>query len=450
MTEEANNNQGQSLEPKEPNIGEFSLPGVIGFSSIHGNHKINAEDAFINGTQLSGMYDHLVFKLTVRDNETIDFEEMDTTETTSELRKRLLNNLIDSEPILGKLGGMYDPALFTFISTIESKLSNKQIPLVLLTKYKTSIDRLNDIVFDDIPKLVIDEQAKSSINDFLVSLGVDPDISSTPSVEMLNEVDKDDLSEQSLETEDSTNNKLKISKDEMIKANLINRDEMGVATLESNEFILKELNKRIDLRKADLISNDERKVEINDEINDLSKRISAIGKVSEKNGMLFCVSEQIEREKDKSDYIFDKEVIDIISDKVATIPNVNLEAFLNLFKVDKYIITIGNENGEPFNNLATNPILPKNTYLEDGKFIYRGVKKWHDLVDEMFDLGYSQDADFNKKAGSNSYVFIDTKNPHLELTDTDNNLDTNEYIVSSKNGIKRFFQSFSKLIKSLY
>jgi hypothetical protein len=209
--------------------------------------------------------------------------------------------------------------------------------------------------------------------------------------------------------------------------------------------VLSELNKRIGMKKSELAKNDEINVKITDEISDLGKRVKAIEKTTTPNGMLFCISESLD--DDKSEYIFEEEVVDSIRNKVKTIPNVNVDAFMNLFKSAKYIISIGNEFGDFINVTETKPILPKSThYDDDGKFVYRGDKKWHDLVEEMYDLGYTQDVNFSKKAGSNSYEFTDTLNPELINHTSDTTI---EAIILDKTP-KTLFMSIVDKIKSLF
>lgn len=436
MIEEINNENPQETVEKVPVIGEFSLPGVIGFASVNGSIRINAEDAFIEGRQLSGMFDHLVFKLTVRDNETVDFEEMDTNETTSEERKRLLEKFIDSEPIVGKLGGMYNPSDFTFISTVESKLTQKQIPLVLLTKYKTSTDKLGDIAAEEV--VVADDNQRQAVSDFLKSLELEEDEKGVPIAE------KEEVAEEEIPMVDDQVNNLKVSKEEMIEAGIIHRDELGQAMLESNEYVKKELLSRIQRKENELTENAKRKEKITDELTDLQNRVKAIDKKAVSNGMLFCVSEEMTT--DKPEFIFDQATIDAIQSKVRKLGSINTEAFMNIFKVGKYIITIGDENGDMLKEDAKIE-LPKDVRYEDGKFIYIGEKQWHDVVEEMLDLGYGQDADFDKKSGSNSYVFVETLNPDLP---NPSSLAGEKKPLTFQEKVEKFFNDIIAKIKSWF
>ncbi len=437
MTDEINNDlPEETAVEKVPVIGQYSLPGVIGFSTLHGVVRVNAEDAYIEGKHFSGMMDHLVFKLTIRDNETVDFEEMETSETTAEDRGRLLEKFTDSEPIVGKLGGMYNPDEFTFISTVESKLAQKQVPLYLLTKFKTSADRLGDIAYED--NVVVDESAKQSVKDFLNSLdltdedlpGVTPKEEETPVVEV--------------PLVDEEINDLKVSKEELIEKGIIERDELGNALLESNEHVKKELNGRIARKEKELEENAKRKEKIAEELTELQNRVKNIDKVAVSNGMLFCVSEEIQDEN--PDYIFEKDVIAAIENKLKKIPNINSEAFIALFKAGKYIITLGDSDGN-FLKEDAQITLPKDVRLEKGKIIYAGEKQWHDIVEEMLELGYGQDADFDKKAGSNSYVFTETLNPELPNPST---LSNPGQPLTLKQRIVKFYNSIIARVKSWF
>lgn len=379
-------------------LGKYKMPGVIGFSSVQGNIKINTDEAFIDGKFLSGMLDHLKFKMTIRDDETVDLDEVDTEETDEAMRGRLLEKFYDAELKIGKLGGMYNPSDFEFTSTVESKLNNKFISLVLLATAKRPIDNLADLLYGgDLVK--VSPSTRSSISDLLDEFEEHPTSKS-------HDTEKNDVEEALIEskpmvTQDSALNHLKVTKEELIESGAIHRDELGQAIIHTNEQVTAEL-KKIQAQKVQDNKNSESRIIKNQkEIDELQKRIDLMAAAPVKNGMLFSISEALEDSSD--DYIFDPEVIKVIKSKVSGLKEINADAFMNLFKNGKYIITIGDNNGEMLTESSDNIVLPSGTSLKEGKFIYLGDLEWHDLVSEMIQLGYSQDSDFEKKAGSNSY-----------------------------------------------
>ena len=92
----------ETEEPKEPVIGKFKpkrkfLNFVIGKK---GGIRFHTDTAFIKGDQLSGMLDGVVFKITICDEGTINFEETDTNECSDEMIQRFIDD-IDSRDVTG-------------------------------------------------------------------------------------------------------------------------------------------------------------------------------------------------------------------------------------------------------------------------------------------------------------------------------------------------------------
>ena len=90
-------------EVKQPVIGEFKpkRPFLNFVSAVNGVRVRFIRDiAFVKGEKLSGTLEGVVFKITICDEGTINFEEVDTTITDAAQRKRLLDD-IDSMEITG-------------------------------------------------------------------------------------------------------------------------------------------------------------------------------------------------------------------------------------------------------------------------------------------------------------------------------------------------------------
>ena len=93
----------ETQEVKEPMIGEFKPKRkFLNFvSAVNGSRVRFIRDiAFVKGEKLSGTLEGVVFKITICDEGTINFEEVDTQVTDSAMRKRLIDE-IDSLSVTG-------------------------------------------------------------------------------------------------------------------------------------------------------------------------------------------------------------------------------------------------------------------------------------------------------------------------------------------------------------
>ena len=96
-------NTENTEEVVEKIIGEFKPKRkFLNFVSAVNGMKVRfiRDIAFVKGGKLSGMLDDVIFKITICDEGTIKFEEVDTNLTDSALRQRLLDD-IDSMDVTG-------------------------------------------------------------------------------------------------------------------------------------------------------------------------------------------------------------------------------------------------------------------------------------------------------------------------------------------------------------
>ena len=90
-------------EVKQPVIGEFKPKRTfLNFvSAVNGARVRFIRDiAFVKGEKLSGTLEGIVFKITICDEGTINFEEVDTNVTDAAQRQRLIDD-IDSTDVTG-------------------------------------------------------------------------------------------------------------------------------------------------------------------------------------------------------------------------------------------------------------------------------------------------------------------------------------------------------------
>lgn len=89
-------------EVTEPRIGKYKPKRkFINFiTGLKGRVRLLNNVAFIKGEELSGMLEGAIFKITICDEDTIDFEELDTDLSTPEMIQRFIDD-IDSRDVTG-------------------------------------------------------------------------------------------------------------------------------------------------------------------------------------------------------------------------------------------------------------------------------------------------------------------------------------------------------------
>ena len=85
----------------------------------------------------------------------------------------------------------------------------------------------------------------------------------------------------------------------------------------------------------------------------------------------------------------------------------NRHFLINIAEKDDILNKPNNINEDVLSNIERLDNISK---VDDGQFKYSGDKKWHDLVNYMIKNGFSQDPEFDKLCGSNSYKSISDSN----------------------------------------
>ena len=85
---------------------------------------------------------------------------------------------------------------------------------------------------------------------------------------------------------------------------------------------------------------------------------------------------------------------------------------MKLFEAGEYQIRIGDKSTDVLTEITDYSSLPDDIKsslqkigisLDNERLVYNGDLKWHDIVDKMIKQGFSQDPEFDKTCGSNSY-----------------------------------------------
>jgi hypothetical protein len=377
-----------SEETLETTIGQFKTKTKF-LEFIGGKGQLNfiSKEATIEGKYLSGLgLDGITFKLTICDEGTVNFDEVDTNQTTKEQRERLLE-IIEEKTIRPLMKKMVINEL-PFFSTKE--VSGKKISLYLAVDYVKPINKLANFLQEG--EVKVDETHANKINSLMDLLGEDDDTETNNQEEVVVEEIKDPVKNESwrdvvLESMES----MKASKKAELEEKLKNR---------KSELFLLERDYKLTSSKLE---------ECKADIDLLKSRLKTFEPEKTKNGYIFNVSE-IMNEKVQ----LEPEIEDLIKDKISKVKGINVENFMKLFQIgehkirlckkveDQFIeITDFTEIDEELNQTLQNSEIK--FFIEDNSIIYRGELAWAEIVNQMIKDGFEQDSEWDKVCGSNSY-----------------------------------------------
>ena len=390
--EESTNEVG---EVKEIIIGEYTPKRkFLNFvSSVNGAKVRFIRDiAFIDGKQLSGMLDGVIFKVTICDEGTINFEEQKGTNLSDKkMIKRLIAD-IDSIDVTGYAQKFVVSGLkFTDID------GN---PCFLEVEHQKPINVLASLFEED--KVEVSEKGLS-ILDMLFSDDEDE-------AEEKLELSEKDV-EKIIETNDNSpepNENLKSGYETYIEEQFRKMNENKIIELEDRIF---EKQKDINKYKLDASQAESKVKETSEKLSVLETRLETLKPKEEPNGYVFRVSEELKLETGLD------ETTKNIADKIADIMKLKKDVLFDYLTGGYYNIYVGDKidletsiNDKDFKDIfgriSTIDLVGKFTITElDGRKVieYRGDLNWHQLTDKMSKKGFEQNVEFDKITGSNSY-----------------------------------------------
>jgi hypothetical protein len=381
MTEQENKTE----EVKEPIIGEFKPKRkFLNFVSAVNGAKIRfiRDVAFLKGSKLSGMLEDVVFKITICDEGTINFEEVDTNLCDNAMIKRFITEF-DETPTTGY-------AQKFVLSGFEfTDVDNKRCYLEV--EEKKPIDKLKSL-FD---KPEVSEKGLSILDQLF---GSDEE-------ESLSEI----LFKS--ETDEELKRELEGESDEEIKSESLSYMEESFRKMNEGKVI--ELKSRIEDKQKEIsqcnreISQSEKKLkESTEQLGVLETRLETMSPGDEPNGFVFYVSEE-----QKNELGLD-ETTKAIADKIADLMSLKKDVLFDYLTGGFYKIKIAKKDDitnqdfqldkEAYEKISTLDVTGKMTVV-DGSFEYRGTLNWHQLVSKMLRKGFEQDPEFDKLCQSNSY-----------------------------------------------
>ena len=400
-------------EVKEPIIGEFKPKRkFLSFvSAVNGARVRFIRDvAFVKGEKLSGTLEGVVFKITICDEGTINFEEVDTNVTDAAQRKRLIDE-IDSLDVTGY-------AQKFIASGIQFADVNGDL-CYLEVEHQKPIDKLKSL-FDEEEVPTLSNKGMSFLDDLLSgSDEVEPLVLSEEDAKVF--VD-------AIENPAEPNEKLK-------EAGSTYQSYMEEQFRKMNEDKINELKKRIEdaekeserLRR-EISMNESKLKKQTEDLGVLETRLDSFNANDESTGYVFYVSEE-----QKPEDIGLTEENRAMADKIADIVGLKKDVLFKMLTEGYYKIRIAEKSDMTAEKVkVTNEILEKIkslvngdtsleakvTMTEPGQFEYRGSMTWHQIVGKMIRKGFEQEPEFDKLCQSNSYDSHEEEK-EVEVTETE-------------------------------
>ena len=378
----------QTEEVKEIIIGDLKPKRkFLSFVSAVNGAKIRfiRDIAFVKGEKLSGTLEGIIFKITICDEGTIKFEEVDTDITDAAQRKRLLDD-IDSMEITGY-------AQKFVVANIQFADVNGDL-CYLEVEQKKPIDILKSL-FDEEQKPELSAKGSSLLDDLF---------GSDEPVERLDLSEQDaEIFIEAIENPAEPNEKLKAAAESYMEKQFRIMNEEKVKELKSR---VEEKTKEVFTYKRD-ISQAESKLKLSSEqLGVLETRLESMTPGDEPNGYVFYVSEE-----QKNELGLD-ETTKHVADKIADLLSLKKEVLFEQLTGGFYKIRIAKKDDITAQKVeVSKDILGKMNFDPTGKmtmgekeeFEYRGDMTWHQLVGKMIRNGFEQDPEFDKFCQSNSY-----------------------------------------------
>jgi len=382
-------------EVKQPVIGEFKPKrAFLNFvSAVNGARVRFIRDiAFVKGEKLSGTLEGIVFKITICDEGTINFEEVDTNVTDAAQRQRLIDD-IDSTDVTG-YAQKYVVAGIQF-ADVNGDLCYLEV------EQKKPIDILKSI-FDEEEKPSLSNKGMSFLDDLLGGS---------------NEVETLELSEEdakvfveAIENPAEPNEKLKGAAESYLEQQFRKMNEDKINELKNR---IEDAEKESARLRREISMNETKLKKQTEDLGVLETRLDSFNANDESLGYVFYVSEE-----QKPEEVGLTEENRAMADKIADIVGLKKDVLFKMLTEGYYKIRIAerldmtaekvkvtNEVLEKMKSLVNgdSSLEAKVTMTEPGHFEYRGTMNWHQIVGKMIRKGFEQEPEFDKICQSNSY-----------------------------------------------
>ena len=382
-------------EVKQPVIGEFKPKRkFLNFVSAVNGARIRfiRDIAFVKGEKLSGTLEGIVFKITICDEGTINFEEVDTTITDAAQRKRLIDD-IDSTDVTGY-------AQKFVVAGIQFADVNGDLCYLEVEQMKP-IDKLKSI-FDVEETPSLSNKGMSFLDDLL---------SGSNEVETLELSEKDaEIFVEAIENPAEPNEKLIKASESYLEQQFRKMNEDKINELKNR---IEDAEKESARLRREISMNETKLKKQTEDLGVLETRLDSFNANDESTGYVFYVSEE-----QKPEEIGLTEDNRAMADKIADIVGLKKDVLFKMLTEGHYKIRVAEKSDMTAEKVkVTNDILEKMkalvngdssleakvTMTEPGQFEYRGSMTWHQIVGKMIRKGFEQEPEFDKICQSNSY-----------------------------------------------
>ena len=365
------------VEVKEPVIGEFTPKRkFISFVSGLAGKRIRLirETAFIKGESLSGTLEGAKFKVTICDEGTINFSEVEGTNLSdTAMRQRLIDD-IDAIDVTG-----YAQKFIVAGLEFEDQDGYK---CFLEVDYVKPYDKLMALFAEEADKTEVEETTELSEKglNFLDMLLAGDDAEVEPVAEVVEPVKEETYLEKQFR--------------------LMNEGKVNELKerIEKTELEIRRYNSEAKHAEANAVKSSE-------SLSILETRLESLVPNATPNGYVFLVSDEQKSEIGLNES--DTELVGRISELMKLKKDVLIKHLTESF----YKISIAKKDNfedkkvtkEIYQLIQSVDLLGKFNVTGDGEFEYRGKLNWHQLTAKMLKKGFEQEPDFDKIAGSNSY-----------------------------------------------
>ncbi len=383
-------------EVKEPVIGKFTPSKELKNFIVakKNNRRLHTETAFIKGKELSGMLEDVVLKLTIRDNGTVDFEEVEGTNQCDEaMLGRLLTEIVERDTVR-----YTDKTVIPSLKFTAGEEHDNQFVYLEVATEEKPFDALQSLFSEEPP--VVSDKAKSNLADLLGLL--DEEETTNEEEEVVEEETTNEVEEV---VEKEVDEKPKSVYQEMIDESFqANKDNKLLELKNRVEKLLKDKQKHnhtLRTAQGQLTKADE-------DLKVLNARLDSLEPALEENGCVFYVSTEQKGEVEK-----DEKTVEVLT-KLAPIMKLNLPVVIDMLTKGSYTIKIDYEDVYENTSMVADDIVRLVMGIDnsgDGQiqltntneFTYQGEMTWHLLVDKMIKLGFKQSPEYDEICGSPSY-----------------------------------------------
>lgn len=371
--------QEDSKEMETPKkIGQYKPKRkLVNFiTGLKGRVRLLNNVAYIKGESLSGMLEGAIFKLTICDEGTLDFEELDTTLSTPQMIQRFIDDI-----------DLLDVTSYTKKFVVHGlKFQDEEAnPCFLEVENKKPIDHLYSLFNEENPKQI--SQTGMSILDTLFNSESDEILESTQQDDLTQSIP--DASEQSTGPAYLEESFRKMNEEKVLEL----KDRIEKTEFEILKF------------KADAKQTDSKIISSFDSLKILTSRLESLQPKDEPIGYDFFVSTE-----NKSDIEPDENLVAVV-EKIAPVLKLNTTVVIDLLTKGYYTIKIQKQvqteeeiiEREIYKKIVSIDVMGKVDMITSTEFKYYGDMTWHQLIGKMIRMGFEQNPEFDKISGSNSY-----------------------------------------------